>query len=113
VRIQTITHVRPVVRRGTDVVLAWIFRLTLDEDGQTAFDDIVVELRAEEPRPIAAWTRSALDPLLVAAAAWHPPHPSPDGYRCPGCASRALHQKLDARLATEERGGFDIGSLKP
>jgi hypothetical protein len=90
-RTETISHVRPVVRRADEVVVAWIFRLTLAEGGETAFDDVPVDVAR---KPLAAWTRTELDTLFARAAKEH-------------VRAVELHQ----RLAVEERADFDLGSL--
>ena len=104
-RTQTVSRVHPIVFRGTDLVRAWIFRVTVAQGDQTAFEDATIDLDPAERKPLKAWTQGEVMALVnVAIAGWpdgKPLHPRVIG----------VHQVLDQRLLIEEQMDFDVGSL--
>jgi len=104
-RTQEIVHVHPILFRGSDKVMAWIFRLKLSQGGQDALDDCTVDLDEGERKPLTEWTRTQVLALVNAAVAGgakgRPLHPR----------VLALHKVLDTRLLIEEQMDFDVMSL--
>ena len=93
------SHIRPIVRRDDEVVVTWVFRLTLTEGGQSAFNDIYVDLPEHDRRLFAAWRQGEIRALCDGVVA-------DQGPRVVG-----LHQVLDHRLAVVERHDLSIESL--
>lgn len=96
-RTHEVSRIRPVTIRDSNTVVAWIFRLTLREGEQSAFDEITVEQQTQ--RPLDEWRKGDVGALVTEAVARHP-------------RARALHETLNARLAIEERAEFDVNSLR-
>lgn len=93
------SHIRPIVRRDDEVVVTWVFRLTLSEDGQSAFNDMYVDVPEDDRRAFAAWRQGEIRALCDGVVA-------DQGPRVVG-----LNQVLDHRLAVVERHDLTIESL--
>lgn len=105
-RTKSVSNIRPLTRRGSDTVVGWIFRLTLEDGDQSIFDDILYEVPPADHRPLGTWSQRGLIALLNAISQLQPePHGHP--------AVAKLHERLDARMAVEERRGFDLRDLEP
>jgi len=104
-RTLAISKVHPIVFRGSDLVMAWIFTATLQQGDQQAMDTATIELDPSERKLLAEWTRGEVDALIQSAVAAGP-NKTPVHPRL-----LALHRVLDTRLTIEERMDFDLGSL--
>ncbi len=98
-RTHAISKVHPITFRGDDLVMAWIFNLTLRQGDQEAMDSMTIELAQSARKPLADWTRSEVEALIQQTIAGGAPR------------VMGLHRTLDARLMIEERMDFDVGSL--
>lgn len=99
-RASTVSHFHPIVRRTDQAVLAWVFRLTLEEAGVSAYENITVAVPEDQQRSFARWTQSGVLAFCdVAVAVASEPR------------ILALHDVLDQRMAAEERPDLDIGGL--
>lgn len=100
-RIARSSHIRPVIRRRDQAVMAWVFRLTLEQDGQTAFEDIPIDLGVDL-RPITVWTQREVLGLVGATA-----------HNLEDKRVAKLHSVLDARITYDQPAVFDLELLRP
>lgn len=94
-RTATVSKVRPLARRLDDHVVGFVFRLTLEEEGQIAFDDIAVDV--EPTRIVGEWPTGEVRRRLetIAADRQHP-------------RVARLHLTLDSRLGVRELAEFSL-----
>jgi len=104
----TVSHIRPIVRRADDVVVAWRFRLTAAEGDASAFDDLAAPIAV--PVPFNQWTQTAVQSfcnLFVQRAQEDRVTVDPEAKQ----RIQRLRELVAARLATVERTDLDIGTL--
>jgi hypothetical protein len=98
VRTTTVTNPRPIVARDTQHVVAWLFRVTLEEAGETVYEDLQTQVPVSDRRVFAGWRQSEVWAHCTAAAKDHP-------------AILPLHAILNSRLATQVRPDLKIEKL--
>jgi len=117
-----VSRVRPIVRTALGTVVAWTFRLTLEEFGVSAFDDITVS--ADSEKPFDQWAQHEVQALMDTAIApvtnpdWSTSVMSPvEGPSTPMATAQSavanLNRILDQRIATVERPDLDWRTLAP
>jgi len=97
-RTSTISAIMPIVERPSQIVVAWQFRLTLEESGERVYEDLQAAVPRDDRRVFSGWHRAELWALVNRTAKEHPAVPK-------------LHSILSSRVSTQVRHDLKIESL--